>query len=391
MSREEQNLLVLANHMLFDSDNSVILHLLNNVSNNNLTEKILLCASGIRETHIRPDGYYEDWLPRYLETDFFRMFRMSHATFEQLLKKVCLKVEKKYAHGGHLPVPQEKCLLITLWYLGKAETFVSIGDKFNVSESTVLHVTESYVATVASLATDYIKWPNAAECTVIEQQFKGIAEYPGVIGAIDGCHIPCKVPEKHQLSYLNRKHSHSILLQGICDANCIFTNIFVGFPGSAHDSRVFQNSSLYKNIEEFGPDTYFYSKYHLLGDSAYFLRDWLITPYIDNGRLSRDETNHNTIHSRTRVVIENTFGRLKGRWRILQYVNAYSIKKIVLITTACCVLHNFTYLCNDHMWPESYVDDDEDDLSYTTSRSENISKQNTTKRNCIKDLLKNNV
>lgn len=59
-----------------------------------------------------------------------------------------------------------------------------------------------------------------------------------VIGAIDVCHIAIKAPEAQQDSYLNRKFFHSINLQGICPARKLFTNIFVGFPGSAHDARV---------------------------------------------------------------------------------------------------------------------------------------------------------
>lgn len=43
---------------------------------------------------------------------------------------------------------------------------------------------------------------------------------------------------------------------------------------------------------------------------------------------------------------------------MLKYVNVNSIKKIVLITTACCVLHNFTYLLND-CWTGVNEDDDE--------------------------------
>lgn len=70
------------------------------------------------------------------------------------------------------------------------------------------------------------------------------------------------------------------------------------------------------------------------------------------------EKKRNRYHSATRTVIENTFGRLKGRWRMLKYVNVNSIKKIVLITTACCVLHNFTYLLND-CWTGVNEDDDE--------------------------------
>lgn len=58
-----------------------------------------------------------------------------------------------------------------------------------------------------------------------------------VIGAIDGCHIAIKAPEAQQDSYLNRK----FFLISFCKAFAhqkVFTNVFVGFPGCAHDARV---------------------------------------------------------------------------------------------------------------------------------------------------------
>ncbi|TGZ56625.1 Uncharacterized protein DBV15_10988 [Temnothorax longispinosus] len=41
-----------------------------------------------------------------------------------------------------------------------------------------------------------------ATCEVFEQRSNG---FPGVIGAIDGCHIPCKQPKDNAHDYYNRK------------------------------------------------------------------------------------------------------------------------------------------------------------------------------------------
>jgi hypothetical protein len=111
---------------------------------------------------------------------------------------------------------------------------------------------------------------------------------------------------------------------GICTANKIFTYVFVGYPGSAHDSRVFSNSSLVQHIEQFGKHKYFpREEYHLIGDSAFPLRSWLITPYSRRNNLTRREKHHNFCLRGDRVCIENTFGILKGRWARLQYINTY--------------------------------------------------------------------
>jgi hypothetical protein len=52
--------------------------------------------------------------------------------------------------------------------------------------------------------------------------------------------------------------------------------------------------------------------------------------------------------NRGRVVIEQAFDSLKNRWCILKAFNM-SIKKIALVTLACCVLHNYCVIHNQHV------------------------------------------
>ena len=52
-----------------------------------------------------------------------------------------------------------------------------------------------------------------------------------------------------------------------------------------------------------------------IGNPAYPLFEWLVKPFSDTGRLSRDQHNFNCRPSRARNVVENAYGRLKARWR----------------------------------------------------------------------------
>jgi len=54
-----------------------------------------------------------------------------------------------------------------------------------------------------------------------------------------------------------------------------------------------------------------------------------------------------SVHSKTRVKIENCFGLLKDRWRRLKNVTVYKIEKASNIVMACCALHNFCLINND--------------------------------------------
>jgi DDE superfamily endonuclease len=69
------------------------------------------------------------------------------------------------------------------------------------------------------------------------------------IGSIDGSHIQIDKPTERHDDYVNRKSYHSMVLQGICNEHKKFIDVFIGYPGSVHDARVFRNSDIHDNME----------------------------------------------------------------------------------------------------------------------------------------------
>uniref|UniRef100_A0A8D8W1P2 Nuclease HARBI1 n=3 Tax=Cacopsylla melanoneura TaxID=428564 RepID=A0A8D8W1P2_9HEMI len=245
-------------------------------------------------------------------------------------------------------VSVEKKTLIALTYMATQMSVRKIGDQFNVADSTALNSIEKFLAAVLMIKDHYIKWPSEEECVIIESQFKSLANFPGVIGAIDGCHIEGKFANSIAHHYNNRKSTQSMVLQGVCTAKKIFTNIYVGCTGRNHDAKVLSRSQLGKKIREEGHTSLLYrQEFHLLGDSAYSLRTWCMVPYKNNGRMTESQKKYNVTLSKTRVVIENVFGMVKGRWRRLKYVDVQTPRNIATRITAACVLHNFCLLHDD--------------------------------------------
>jgi len=145
----------------------------------------------------------------------------------------------------------------------------------------------------------------------------------------------------------------TLILQVVCDSNLLFLDVTTGNPGSVHDARVFRNSDLKTLLES--DDRRLPSEYHLLGDSAYPLKDYLLVPFRDNGHLSRIEITYNRAHSQTRVDVERAIGLLKGKFRRLKDLDMVNVMDTPFLIFASCVLHNFIIL-------QSGVDTDDIDF-----------------------------
>lgn len=139
---------------------------------------------------------------------------------------------------------------------------------------------------------------------------------------------------------MNRHDIPAITLQGICDARKKFIDVFTGIPSKIHDSRVLKLSDINEQLPGICE-----GKFHILGDAAYPIREWIMVPYRDYGNLSEKEKLYNKKFCATRVLIENSFGLLKGRFRQLTELDIHNVDKISKFIISCCVIHN---LCIDN-------------------------------------------
>ena len=316
------------------------------------------------------------WFESLLQGDFVEdwwkeNFRISRRTFEYIVRVVGPDLTKRDTRLRQC-IHVNKRVAVALWRLATGDTYRSTGLQFGIGRCTAMLITHDFCEAIAKRATEFIKFP-ATEQEVLQsiRFLTNKSPFPQVVGAIDGSHIALKtVPVNERIEYFNRKQDYSIVIQGVADASFKFLDVSTGYPGSIHDTRILRLSKLQREIDqgtwlntpskriggsEVGP--------LLVRDSAYPLSVWLMKPFKQTPTLTESQLRFNRALSQARVVIEQAFGILKGRWRCLYKPLEEKTSRVPTTIMACCVLHNICIDVGDPSAIDPVEDDNEMDQS----------------------------
>ncbi|KAM7299270.1 putative nuclease HARBI1 isoform X2 [Ixodes scapularis] len=238
-------------------------------------------------------------------------------------------------HGGSPAKSAEQHLLSFLWYAANKACIRDVAGRFDLGESTLHRMMERVLDFLLIIGPRIVKFPDDLER--LSRDFEAVTGVPGTIGCIDGSYIAIECPaNKIRSTYVNRHHYPSLTLQAICDRNKRFLDVTAGHPSKVHDARVFRTSSIADKLSQICRR----GQYHILGDAAYPLREYLITPFRDYGSLTKKQRDFNVKFCGTRVLIENAFADLKKRFRQLKLLEFFTVDHATKFIIACCILHN---------------------------------------------------
>ena len=313
------------------------------------------CANRIAWVHPRPQFWFENLLRSHaLNTWWKENFRVSMLTFDYICRAVGPVIPRQDTIL-RAAIPVETRAAVGLWRLATGDSYRLCGLMFGIAKSTAIGVCQDFVQALCQLKDEFIKFPNttAAVREKIEG-FKEKSDFPNVVGAIDGSHIPIKAPMINHEDYFNRKRYYIFVVQGIVDVSGAYLSVSTGFPGSMHDAHILRLSNFYSLAEDKQILTTPCMDLNgtqirplILGDSAYPLKSWLMRPFQDNGALTPAQRHFNKELSQGRIVVEHGFGQTKGRWRCLDKRIDEDTGRIPHTIIACCVLHNICILLQD--------------------------------------------
>lgn len=164
-------------------------------------------------------------------------------------------------------IPTHTQVLVTLRFLASGSFQNVIGDTTGLTQASVSRVVDQVIDVLFNKARVDIKMPrNRNEINRTAGKFHRISGFPRVIGAIDGTHIPIKAPYVNEHIYVNRKGYHSINVQVVANADHLITSYCVKYPGSTHDSYMWNNCPLKRRFQGG-----IYGDTHLLGKNCKIL------------------------------------------------------------------------------------------------------------------------
>ncbi|KAG1693348.1 Protein ALP1-like [Nymphon striatum] len=230
----------------------------------------------------------ETIVPSWSDRVFKQNFRLSRSSFAKLvceLKPHIHHVNTKFRKS----VPAEERLAITLWRLGTNIEYRSIDHLFGRAKSTCIKIVKEVTVAIAEhLLAKYISIPQGDNLLKVVSKFERRRGFPQIGGAIDGSQVKIIAPQDSHSDFYNRHHNHSVILQAVVDCDCKFLDVCLGWPGKAHDSRVFKNSKIYQAgiTGKLFPDhmkktiSGVEEPIVLIGDPAYPLLPLLMKPFL---------------------------------------------------------------------------------------------------------------
>ena len=292
----------------------------------------------------RTNAWWFSFCNETLPEEWKANFRMPKQTFDVLCREVGPYISRKRTRL-RTPVPVEKQIVITLFYLSDGGRMKKTANAFGVAPCTVSMIVKRVTQAISThLAGTYVTVPST-EAEIKESAANFFARYgfPQCIGAVDGTHISIRKPKENPTSFINRKGYHSPNVQACVDYNYCCFDVVIKWPGSVHDARVFGNSGINTNTIVDGEQAV---PICILGDPTYLLLPYLMKEFAKGGSTPQEQFVGYRLSS-ARMVVECAFGRLKARFGILQWPLDLDSDNIITTIHACFILHNFCEMHNE--------------------------------------------
>ncbi|WKX95688.1 hypothetical protein Q1695_012276 [Nippostrongylus brasiliensis] len=291
---------------------------------------------------------FDSYLCSLNPSSFYTYVRLYPNEFEALHDKLARKLSHIVSHRA--PIPSRQRLCIYLRFTGHGSSFSNLSGEFAIGISTACTIAHEVArAIIDELHDCAFPTPNASTWAMALEGFRTRWDYPAAMGALDGKHIACVCPKRSGSLFYNYKNYYSIVLLALVDANykCVLYDL--GAAGRSSDAGVFMTSEMKTFLEDndgdfpvpVDLDGMGTVPCHFLVDQGFRLTTRFLRPY-SNAEAAYDSKKRyfNYKMNSARRVVENYFGILAGRFRLLLRRVHGTPEHIKDIVQSLMILHN---------------------------------------------------
>uniref|UniRef100_A0A8C3IME0 DDE Tnp4 domain-containing protein n=1 Tax=Chrysemys picta bellii TaxID=8478 RepID=A0A8C3IME0_CHRPI len=249
------------------------------------------------------------------DEQWLQNFRVRKATFMGLCDELVPALRCKDPRI-RAALPLEKSMAIALWKLDTPDCYQLLANQFAMGKLIV-----GLVLTDVCRAINHILLGKTVTLGKVHDIVDGFTQMGfhncGVV--IDGTHITILAPDLLATEYINLQGYFSMVFQVLVDHREHFTDINTGWSGKVHDTRIFQNTGLFRKLQAW---TFFPDQKITIGevempivilcDPPHPLMPWLTKPYTGQLNSSKEQLNNRL--SKCSMTVECAFGSLKAHW-----------------------------------------------------------------------------
>ena len=221
-------------------------------------------------------------LDSYNDIEFISLYRITRVIFFQLHDKILESLHRSTVRSHSIPTTTQLAVALQFMATGTFQTVIATAH--GISQPSVSRCIAAVTDALSKVAKDYMY-------NFQTRQNKSNN----------------KKPFYREEIYVNRKNTHLINIQAICDSELKFIDVVAKWPGSTHDAFIWRMSGIIQRISS--GDIPIVNGW-FLGDSGYPLRPNLPTPILSPGTPS--ERRYNRAFLKTRKTIECAFGLWKS-------------------------------------------------------------------------------
>lgn len=321
---------------------STVIHM---VMNTRLRGSSFAIYNSVNRSNFKGEYVYREHLMVMEKYHFFGACRMRPVAFCALVKFLERYATVQIEESDFVSAQQS--LFITLTILGSGASYREIQGRFGHSKETISRHHKNVLRSLIAVHQHYVKSPDANTTSTFPHKPYLDKAFKDCLGAIDGCLVKVYITNtKDAVPWTDRYSDKTQNVFAAVDHEGRFLHVYPGTPGSTHDSACYR----FAKAAGFSiPAGKFY-----LADDGFFMDDGVLIPYTrtryhlkvwsrGQGEIQSPREAFNYHHASLRTIVEQAFGIMQSRWRIIQYraPEGYSLEMQTAIIFIITGLQNF--------------------------------------------------